>query len=72
MGLAPFRQKQTPADYSGASGPRSSGRMPDKMSTPSIEKDSGPDASATIDAPPVDGGVKGHDTNYPRKAKQKT
>jgi len=46
--------------------------MPDKMSTPSIEKDSGPDASATFDAPPVDGGVKGHDTNYPRHKPQKT
>jgi len=43
--------------------------MPQSMSTPSLTKDSGPDATATIDAPPVDGGVRGHDTNYPRAGK---
>lgn len=69
MGLVPFAKKRVPAGYAGASGPRSAGRMPEQMSTPSIEGDSGPDATATIDAPPVDGGLRGHDTNYPRPGK---
>ena len=69
MSIVPFKRNATPASYSGASGPRSSGRMPANMSTPSIEKDSGPDATATIDAPSVDGNVVVHDRNYPRKSK---
>jgi hypothetical protein len=46
--------------------------MPERMGAKSLTNDSGPDARKTIPAPPVDGGVRGHDTNYPRKPKQRT
>ena len=72
MALVPFGSTKKSAGYSGASSPSSASRMPKQHNTPSLEKDSGPDASATMPAPEVDGGVRGHDTNYPRKAPQKT
>jgi hypothetical protein len=72
MALVPFGGRSDPASYAGASGPDSKSRMPKKMNTPSLARDSGPDASITMPAPPVDGGLRGHDTNYPRKAKQRT
>ena len=70
MALVPFSKASNPASYSGASSPKSKGRMPTRMDAPAILNDSGPDASATTPAPPVDGAVRGHDTNYPRKPKQ--
>jgi hypothetical protein len=72
MALVPFGGKSKPAAYSGASGPDSKTRMPKNLSTPALERDSGPDASITMPAPEVDGLLRGHDTNYPRKPKQRT
>jgi hypothetical protein len=72
MGLVPFGSTKNPASYQGASGPHSKGRMPDRMSDASIEVDSGPDPSITTPAPDVDGSLRGHDTDYPRKPKQQS
>jgi hypothetical protein len=72
MANVPFKKTTTPAPYSGASSPSSKGRMPTNMTTAPKKVDSGPDARRTFPAPPVDGAVRGHDTNYPRKPKQKT
>jgi hypothetical protein len=71
MGLVPFGSTKKPAEYSGASSPRSPGRMPKNMTTPSIENDSGP-PDTIMPAPEVDGMLRGHDRNYPRKSKLKS
>ncbi len=70
MGLVPFKSRTTPAGYNGASGPASKGRMPKRMTTPSIQVDSAPDPTKTYPAPPVDGAAVKHDTNYPRQPKE--
>lgn len=71
MGLVPFSKNTKPSGYHGASSPESKGRMPKNQSTAPEANHSGPDASKTTPAPPVDGLTRGHDTNYPRKAKLK-
>jgi len=72
MALVPRGSTKNPAGYAGASSPSSKGRMPQQHTAPSLEKDSGPDAKAHFPAPPVDGGLRGHDTNYPRHKPQQT
>ncbi len=72
MGIVPFTRNQKPSGYHGASGPGSPGRMPENMDTAPLEQQES-SASTKFEskpAPPVDGALRGHDTNYPREAKE--
>lgn len=71
MGLVPFTRNSKPAGYAAPSGPNSSGRMPKRSTTPKRTRDSGP-ADSYEPAPPVDGALRGHDPNYPRKPARKS
>jgi hypothetical protein len=70
MALVPFGSTKKPAGYHGASGPGSPGRMPTNVDTAALENDSAPNPSITTPAPPVDGSLRGHDTNYPDPPKE--
>jgi len=67
MGLIPFKRSAKSAGYAAASSPRSKGRMPDRHSSGTASNTTEGDTRTTTPAPPVDGGLRGHDTNYPRK-----
>jgi hypothetical protein len=71
MGLVPFTSNKTPASYGAPSSPKSEGRMPTNMTEAALVNDSGPDPTKTMPAPPVDGALSRHDTNYPRSPKIK-
>ncbi len=68
MGLVPFIKKHLKtARYQGDSGPSSTGRFPQKIEAGVSKRAPGDAGRSNLPAPPVDGGLRGHDTNYPRK-----
>ncbi len=70
--IVPFKGRTKPASYTGASSPNSEGRMPKRMTEAPL-KEQGESASTWFEnkpAPPVDGSIRGHDTNYPREPKE--
>lgn len=77
MALVPFGKPRKVAGYTGASSPRSEGRMPRQVKearselADTSEGSTGSTKFEARPAPPVDGALVSHDRDYPRAPREK-